>query len=230
MLTMRIRRLLTIVFRRDDGDEHLRLGHQAFDAGDFQRATAEFQSAIDSGARGDRAEMYTLLGTACDRLERYDQAVQAHGKAVELNPLYFQAWNNLGIAHFNLGQLEQAAKCHRRALELNPTYAFAYASLGGLAIHRGTPLEAVGHLEKAIELNPSVAIAHSNLALAYAMVGKYEEATVSLKQAITLGYRNWQEIQTRIEHLRTFGNPTSDQSRPRSIGFRTGNDEDPTTA
>ena len=41
-------------------------------------------------------------------------------KAVELDPTYAQAWNNLAIAYEHEGKFEEARKAYERALELDP--------------------------------------------------------------------------------------------------------------
>jgi Tfp pilus assembly protein PilF len=41
-------------------------------------------------------------------------------KAVELDPTYAQAWNNLAIAYEHEGRFEDARKAYERAIELDP--------------------------------------------------------------------------------------------------------------
>jgi len=41
-------------------------------------------------------------------------------KAVELDPTYAQAWNNLAIAYEHEGKFEDARKAYEKALELDP--------------------------------------------------------------------------------------------------------------
>ena len=41
-------------------------------------------------------------------------------KAVELDPTYAQAWNNLAIAYEHEGKFEEARKAYERALQLDP--------------------------------------------------------------------------------------------------------------
>lgn len=41
-------------------------------------------------------------------------------KAVELDPTYAQAWNNLAIAYEHEGKFEEARKAYEKALELDP--------------------------------------------------------------------------------------------------------------
>ncbi len=41
-------------------------------------------------------------------------------KAVELDPTYAQAWNNLAIAYEHEGKFDEARKAYEKALELDP--------------------------------------------------------------------------------------------------------------
>ena len=48
------------------------------------------------------------------------EAIYRWEKAVELDPSYAAAYNDLAIAYEHEGQLEKARKAYERALELNP--------------------------------------------------------------------------------------------------------------
>ncbi len=51
---------------------------------------------------------------------KLDEAVACYRRALELNPDYAEAHNNLGIALKDQGKLDEAVACYRRALELKP--------------------------------------------------------------------------------------------------------------
>lgn len=185
------------------GDEHARRGVGAAKSGNYAAAVPELELAIEQGvSQHDLAELYTILGRSYQELRQFDKSIAAHKKSIEIAPNYHKAWNNLGITHFEHGNLAQAEQCHQRAVRLAPDYAFAHASLGAVCIHRNNPRQAIQHLQKAIHLNPQIAVAHSNLALAYAMLDHFAEAEAALKQAIVLGYKDWQNLQKRIQNLK----------------------------
>ena len=71
-----------------------------------------------------------------------------------------------------------------------------------MAIFQGDYETAIKHLERAIELDDSYPVAHSNLALAYASVGRFDEADQELKKAVLRGYHQPEVIKRRIEELR----------------------------
>ena len=60
------------------------------------------------------------------KLGRYEEALQAIDKALELKPDYSYAWNNKGIALRNLGRHEEALQAYDKALKLKPDYFDAW--------------------------------------------------------------------------------------------------------
>jgi tetratricopeptide (TPR) repeat protein len=51
-------------------------------------------------------------------------------KAVEVNPRFLKAWNNLGNIYQNKEDYEQASEFYQHAIEYNSTYTLAFANLG----------------------------------------------------------------------------------------------------
>ena len=50
----------------------------------------------------------------------WNEALYRWKKAVELDPTYAAAWNNLAIAYEHEGKFEDAKKAYEKALELDP--------------------------------------------------------------------------------------------------------------
>jgi len=57
-------------------------------------------------------------------LDRYEEALQAYDKSLELNPDAFVVWYNKGIALTDLGRDREVLQAYDRALELNPDEVF----------------------------------------------------------------------------------------------------------
>src|SRR5436305_14090425 len=73
-------------------------------------------------ARGDaRAQVEFGINVAQRGLWR--EAIYRWEKAVELDPKYAAAFNDLGIAYEHEGQLEKARKAYEKALALEPNNA-----------------------------------------------------------------------------------------------------------
>ena len=55
--------------------------------------------------------------------------MEAYQKAIELNPDYAQAYNNLGTVFADLEQFEDAIAAYERALEIDPNFQAAQDNL-----------------------------------------------------------------------------------------------------
>ncbi|MBI3134005.1 MAG: tetratricopeptide repeat protein [Bacteroidetes bacterium] len=64
--------------------------------------------------------------------EQIDSAVYFFNKAVELDPQYYQAYNNLGLAYEKKGDLTNARLYYTKAVEINPDYKLAKDNLNRL--------------------------------------------------------------------------------------------------
>ena len=185
------------------GDRAAERGIALYQQGDYPAAELALDSALAAGvSKYPREQLYTILGNTLNELNRFDEAIAAHRKALEINPRLHEAWVNLGIVYRLTGDFEQAEVCYLKALAIAPNYAQLHASLGALYIFKDEPHKAIPSLERAIALDRQLAVSHANLALAYAMIGKFDEAESALRRAIVLGYRNAATIQERIDALK----------------------------
>lgn len=57
------------------------------------------------------------------------QALSAYRKAISINPLYPDAYNDMGIVYEELGQREKAKDSYRKAIEIDKNYLPAYTNL-----------------------------------------------------------------------------------------------------
>jgi tetratricopeptide (TPR) repeat protein len=73
-------------------------------------------SAQDRGKSKQQVE----FGIKVAQNNLWNEALYRWQKAVELDPTYAAAWNNLAIAYEHEGKFEEAKKAYERALELDP--------------------------------------------------------------------------------------------------------------
>ena len=52
--------------------------------------------------------------------EKYNEAIKAYEKAIEINPQDSEAWYNKGIALNHLNKSDEAIKAYEKAIEINP--------------------------------------------------------------------------------------------------------------
>jgi tetratricopeptide (TPR) repeat protein len=134
-------------------------------------------------------------------------------RALRLKPDYAEAQYNLGVALARLGRLPEAVGHWEQALRLKPDYAEAENNLAWLLAtlapaDGGDPVRAVTLAEWACELtNNRVAAYLDTLAVAYAAVGRFNDAIATAQKAIGLARSAGQtqvvsEIETRLELYR----------------------------
>ena len=57
---------------------------------------------------------------AADLKGRYDEAIKADEKAIEINPENSTAWTNKGFALYSLNKYDEALAAYDKAIEINP--------------------------------------------------------------------------------------------------------------
>lgn len=70
-------------------------------------------------------QVHNALGFAYFNMEKSDLAVTEYKKAVQLQPGYVTAWNNLGNAYEKASKTKDAYDAYREALSYAPTNATA---------------------------------------------------------------------------------------------------------
>jgi len=65
-------------------------------------------------------------GCALGKLERYEEAIKAYDRAIELKPDYAIAYYNKGCTLGKLERYEEAIVAYDKAIELDPDYVGAY--------------------------------------------------------------------------------------------------------
>ena len=90
-------------------------------------------------------------------------------------------------------------------LSRNPTYSDVVEILGGLYTKHGRIADGLKMDRKLVKLQPSNATAHYNLACSLALAKRKMDALRSLRQAVDLGYRDfdWMEQDTDLDALKS---------------------------
>lgn len=107
---------------------------------------------------------------------KWELAVKAYRKALQLNPTLADCWNNLATIYYRIGRKKRAIRYYLNALKINPSYKLAYYNLGNIFEEIKKYRLAVKMYLRAIELDPEYHDAHYNLALVYDKIHSYPEA------------------------------------------------------
>ncbi|HEX7778608.1 MAG TPA: tetratricopeptide repeat protein [Vicinamibacterales bacterium] len=74
--------------------------------------------------RRGEAKAQVDFGIRVAQKSLWKEAVYRFEKAIELDPSYGGAWNNLGIAYEQMGRFDDARKAYEKALALEPNNTF----------------------------------------------------------------------------------------------------------
>jgi stress-induced-phosphoprotein 1 len=93
-------------------------GNEAFKAGDFPRAMAEYSEAIKRAPTN--AKYWTNRATAAAKLMDFQGSMSDANHAIKLDPKFGKAYVRLGNAQFAVKEFHKAMETFKKALEIEP--------------------------------------------------------------------------------------------------------------
>lgn len=111
-------------------------------------------------------------------------AVSHFIKAIELDPSYFAAYNNLGILYHDMKDYKKAIEIFNQGLKVNPTARQLYYNIG-MAYHELGEIEkAIDYYKMAIKARKNYLGPYNNIARALMELKRFNEAEEYLKEAL----------------------------------------------
>lgn len=101
----------------EKGVDGLLVGHRLMEAGEFDLALKAYLRA--AAEEGINVDVLSALGSANLKLDRLGQAEQLLRRAVELDPSFVPAQNNLGVVLMERGKLGEARAVFQQAFALD---------------------------------------------------------------------------------------------------------------
>jgi tetratricopeptide (TPR) repeat protein len=114
------------------------------------------------------AEQVFAQGFKAQQDGRLADAMQAYRQAAQLDPAYFEACYNLGLAAVNAGKPDQGLDAYERALAIRPESLEARLYFAQALKQANYPVDAADELEKVLVRYPNYASAHLTLGNLYA--------------------------------------------------------------
>ncbi|MBD3180767.1 tetratricopeptide repeat protein [Candidatus Poribacteria bacterium] len=159
----------------------------------------------------DRPELYNALGIAYAQNGDFSMAIRNYTKALNINPAFTTAKNNLATSYNNQGtayaqekQWSKALDAYSEALRLMPDMAEAKKNISAAYWNQATYLSGIGKEQEAIEsyrqflvYNPDDKDTYNNLGALYYRSGNYKEAARQFRNALKADPRD-QEIKNNI--------------------------------
>ena len=109
---------------------HFKKGHSYQEKGQWDKAIAEYNKAIELNP--EYAEAYYNRGLAHYHKGQYDQAISDYNKAIEINPEYAVVYHNRGSAYIKLDQSDRACDDYQKACDLGDCEGLDWAKQQGL--------------------------------------------------------------------------------------------------
>jgi len=102
---------------REDGEDGLIVGHRLMDAGEYELALKAYMRA--AAERGITVDTLSALGSANLHLGRLGQAETLLRQAIEEDPTFVPAINNLGVVLMEQGKAGEARRVFQQAFALD---------------------------------------------------------------------------------------------------------------
>ena len=171
-----------------------------------------------SSAADVKTSSWVEKGVALVVEGKYNEAIEAFNKAIELNPKDAVAYNNRGAAYGQTGNYKQQIEDSTRALQINSKDAVAFNNRGVAYGELGNYEQEIEDCTKAIELNPNLAVAYYHRGIAYHKLGNRKQSIKDKSKAYSLNPRKaWGKVEVITSEAASH---TADENRLRVVGNR----------
>lgn len=143
-------------------------------------------SALNVASPGNSRDEFEWLsyGNKLLRSQKYEKAVDAFERAIQIKPDLYQAWYARGRAQRLQQKYKEATESFNKATVYKPTYDPAWRELGDTLFALNRYEEARQALSKVISLKPDEFIAYRGLCNVLGELGNYPAAIKACDQAI----------------------------------------------
>jgi len=163
---------------------------------DYARAEVGYRSVLRHFPR--HAGAHALLGRNFEVQGKVEAALDAYGRAIELDPKQPTALHGLGALLVRTNQTRQAIVVLRRLVEVRPDEPSAWTVLSRAYFHNNDLIKAAETAKRALALAPDYGDAHKSLARAYYRQGLIEEAVAGYRKAIELAPNDADAFETLL--------------------------------
>lgn len=148
---------------------------------------------------------YYDLGRQLAQTQKWQEAIAAYQKALELKEDVAEIYHHYGDALINLQRWQKAVQAYEKAISLNDNFAWSYHNLGVALFNLGNKQEAKIAYEKAIAINCQNPQFQYSFGKILASLGQWQAAADTYKLAIDLGwqkpqaYHEWGDIFSQLQ-------------------------------
>jgi tetratricopeptide (TPR) repeat protein/TolB-like protein len=154
----------------------------------------------------DEKEIYMFLGRIYAAMRERKQAIDAYLRAINIDPLYKQAYNSLVYLYRDNNSYDEALWAINKYIDLAPDEPMPYVTRGILYAYSGQLNNAIASYKKAIEIRPSGYTAYEKLGDMYMFTGDFAAADGVYRKTASLpgqaGETGVKFLQSRIARYR----------------------------
>jgi len=140
--------------------------------------------------------VHNNIGLAYCNLHKFSQAIESFKKAIDKNPHYSNAYNNLGLAYYYQGRSKSslaqqgdywlAVDCFNKAIDLDKNDANALNNKGKIMFELGWHDEGLNCINDAIKISPNNANVWNNKGHVFASQERNQEAIKYFNKALEI--------------------------------------------
>ncbi|MFN7600933.1 MAG: tetratricopeptide repeat protein, partial [Bacteroidota bacterium] len=133
-----------------------------------------------------RLQQFLLKGNLAATELNYSQAAYYYGEAINLDPCFADAHNNLGTVHFQQKQWELALASYNKALECKPRFLGALLNRANTAYELKEYFNALKDLEEVKSLRPDTALVYFTIGLVHTKMRDFDRALLAFDKVISM--------------------------------------------
>ncbi len=150
----------------------------------LEKARSSCTKAIEISDR--LASVHVILGIIYREAGQYEDAIKEFQQALLIDPVSFDALQELAEVYENLGRLEKAEEMYKEAIKLKPSYWRGYSTLGYYYYIYGCNVEAEKMYRRSIVLMTENVLDYNNLVAIYYLLGQNDKAEAMLEKSIEI--------------------------------------------
>lgn len=170
--------------------------------------------ATENNNVGDNAQGWTNRGIFLSAIQLQDKAWDSFQKAVEAQPDYYVAWNDLGAVEFQLGQENQALEAYQKSIALEDQYAPTNFNLALYYQKNNQWDNAIKYFNHTLSINSHYLQANYFLGQIYEAQNKKADAMAAYKKELTLNPNHTDSLNAlaRLQNSTTTNSDTKDNT------------------
>lgn len=140
-------------------------------------------------------------------LKRYNDALDAYNRAVELKPAYTEAWIGQANTLLELKRYQEAMDAYDQTIQLQPNYLEAWNGRGKALNHLQRSKEAIASFDSALKIQPNNLEAWYERGNVQIKLQQYSEAITSFDKAVKIQPNNslaWHKRGIALHNLRRY--------------------------